>query len=628
MTLKEQIVAANKAYRIGRPIMSDLEFDNLCEQYEKQVSKEEYDAFRNSLHEETGKVKHPFVMGSLDKLKIEEPEKIFDWIKKYKIETLSVSAKVDGISCRLHYNKEGEFVSATTRGDGYAGVDITDKVKYVKGIPSLPYLKNEIDIRGELVITNEDFIPLAKTLKNPRNACAGIMGQKNADPELLKHVSFIAYEIMGGKIEKDVQLDILENHMGFNVVPHVELPLKDYVHLKDKLKKILEFWIKKDYGFPTDGIVVSDVLYKAEDEYRPKAQKAVKIANMFGAESVLLDVLWDKPSKNGRITPVGIIEPVDIDGATVTKVTLNNLDWMNQMNLKIGSHVTVVRSNGVIPKIIDVRNDGSEVAIKIPEVCPYCESKLERVGVDICCMNKDCSASGYARIRNFLERIGIKHVSLKTLENLGIENFVDLLAFKADKNYKVQVRFENDLYNALFGSDEVTVFKALPFKNVAEKTLTKIIDFYGWDWLNMKFGGDPSHFWDYKDGLPVGIGEKTLEAFEEYATSNFLILEKIMNDKRWHGKTFEQINNNKKDTDMKSTGKSVCFTGKLDTFTRKEASEFAEMHGFTVLNAVTKDLTYLVTNDTDSGSSKNRKAAQLGIKVINEKKFINLCEGL
>lgn len=621
-TLKDKIIAANKAYRIGRPIMSDIEFDNLCEQYEKQVSKEEYDAFRNSLHEETGKVKHPFVMGSLDKLKIEEPEKIFDWIKKYNIETLSVSAKVDGISCRLHYNKEGDFVSATTRGDGYAGVDITDKVKYVKGIPSLPYLKNEIDIRGELVITNDDFIPLAKTLKNPRNACAGIMGQKNADPELLKHVSFIAYEIMGGKIEKDVQLDILENHFHFNVVPHSEIQVS--VISDKQLKTILEDSIKVDYGFPTDGIVVSDILYKAEDEYRPKAQKAVKIANMFGAESVLVDVLWDKPSKNGRITPVGIIEPTPIDGALITKVTLNNLDWMEQMKLKIGSHVTVVRSNGVIPKIIKVQNNGNETKIEIPIECPHCGHQLKRNGVDLCCTNKECSAAGYARIRSFLMNIGIKHVSLKTLENLGIENFVDLLAFKADKNYKVQTRFENDLYNALFGSDELTVFKALPFKNVAEKTLTKIIDFYGWDWLNMKFGGDPSHFWEFKNGMPEGVGEKTLEAFEEYAVSNFLILEKIMNDKRWHGKSFEQINTNK-DTDMKSTGKSVCFTGKLDTFTRKEASEFAEMHGFTVLNAVTKDLTYLVTNSSEM-TSKMKNAIKFGTKILTEEQFIKMCE--
>jgi DNA ligase (NAD+) len=634
--LKQKIIDANKAYRIGRPIMSDQEFDEYCELYQYNVSPTDWDIFRNSLHEETGKVKHPYVMGSLDKLKIEEPEKIDEWLNKYfpsgnakddESWILNVSAKIDGISCRLHYAPGGKLESATTRGDGYAGVDITDKVKYVKGVvKQLPdgFNSEGGDIRGELVITNEDFEPLAATLKNPRNACAGIMGQKDANPDLLKHVTFVAYEIMGGETPKLHHFCALEE-CGFTVAPYFEMNIKKFLN-KDTsiIHEFLKELIKKDYGFPTDGVVISASNYHAEQGvYRPKGQMAVKNANLISAESVLRDVIWEKPSKNGRITPVGVIDPVELDGATVSRVTLNNLDWVEQMNLKIGSKVTVVRSNGVIPKIIEVENDGSEFAIEQPTKCPYCGEKLVRIGVDVCCKNPECGATGYAKIRNFLERIGIKHVSLKTLENLGISDFESLLSFKADKNYKVQTRFENDLYNALFGSNDITIFEALPFRNVAEKTLDKIISFYGWDFIKSLANRDSTHFWDCRPNFPAGVGEKMLEAFMETAVNNLLILERIIKDPRWHGKAYIE-----EDEENCAVGKSsVCFTGKLERFSRKSASEFAKSHGFDVLDSVSKNLTYLVTNDKDSGSSKNKKAAQLGIKIINEDEFVKLCEG-
>ena len=206
MTLKQQIIEANKAYRLGRPIMTDQAFDDLCEAYEKTVSPEEYAAFRDSLHEETGKVGHPFIMGSLDKMKAEEPAKLLSWISSRVLPMnpeLSVSAKIDGISCRLHYEK-GKLASATTRGDGYAGMDITDKVKLIgNGVPgTVPDRRGPLDIRGELVIKDADFAAIADQFANPRNACAGIMSQKTAEPALLRHISFVAYEIMGGALAK------------------------------------------------------------------------------------------------------------------------------------------------------------------------------------------------------------------------------------------------------------------------------------------------------------------------------------------------------------------------------------------------------------------------------------------
>ena len=151
--LKKQILAANKAYRDGHPIMSDQAFDDLCEELEKSISKEEYASFRDSLHEGKGKVKHPFIMGSLDKLKREEPEEVIKFVNSLG-KSLNVSAKVDGISCRASY-RNGKLVAATTRGDGTFGENITDKAMFVNGLPhdlrdemSNAIIADDLEIRG------------------------------------------------------------------------------------------------------------------------------------------------------------------------------------------------------------------------------------------------------------------------------------------------------------------------------------------------------------------------------------------------------------------------------------------------------------------------------------------------
>ena len=612
--IREQIISANKAYRLGRPIMDDIDFDNLCEEYRDMISEEEWNEFRNSLHEETGKIKHPFVMGSLDKLKVEEPDNIFKWISSYvKSGEISVSAKIDGISCRIHYDGNGEFQSATTRGDGYHGIDITDKVKFIKGVPRLTALKNA-DVRGELVITNDDFENIKNILKNPRNACAGIMGQKTPDPNLLKYVSFICYEVMGGKIFKDTQFVILEKN-GFCTSKNWIVDSRDVT--------IDEFtsWCKADYGYPTDGLVVSDIEYLAENEYRPKAQRAIKLSTKLSGISVLRDIDWSRPSKDGRMTPVGLIDPINLGGATISRVTLNNLDWIEANDLKIGSKVHVSRSNDVIPKIIDVENDGTEKAIQIPKKCPICGTELVVDGVDLRCPNDFCDSKKFIQVKNFIVKLGIKNVNLKTIENWDLDSIQALLDFKPDRNYKTQIHFSSDLNHKLFNTNEIDLFKSMNFRNVAEKTLDKIIDFYGYKAL-LDWADGEIDFQQTKIGYPQDVGQKTIDSFKKDGIKNINLVRLIMSDKRYAGKKYNEV---EKTESISSNGKSVCFTGALETMTRKEASALAEKNGFTVASGVNKTLTYLVTNTPDSGSSKNRAAQKFGTKIITEKDFLAMC---
>lgn len=207
--LKTKIIEANTAYRSGTAIISDAEYDAMLEEYSSNVSHDMYIEFLNTLHETAGKVKHPFIMGSLSKLKVQEPDTILDFISKHVHGNINISAKVDGISCRLSY-RNGKLVSASTRGDGSFGEPLDDKIAYVKNVITEIDSKSDLDIRGELVITREDFETMSG-FSNPRNACAGMMNRKTVEKDQISNVSFIAYTVLGEDYTKAEQFKLLEN---------------------------------------------------------------------------------------------------------------------------------------------------------------------------------------------------------------------------------------------------------------------------------------------------------------------------------------------------------------------------------------------------------------------------------
>lgn len=649
--LKAKILEANKAYRLGRPVMSDQAFDDMCEDYEAMVGAEEYAALRDSLHEETGKVKHPFIMGSLDKLKAEEPVSVEKWIKQYVgNDLLSISAKIDGISCRLHYTA-GTLELAATRGDGYAGVDITDKVRFIKGVPVAIKDILPFDVRGELVIKDEDFADISKQFANPRNACAGIMNKKDVDESLLKHVSFVAYEVMGGVLTKSEQFLALKK-LGFNVAWNTEIGA-GLANITDSLTNLA----KQDFGYPTDGLVLSSTEYKAENKYRPDAQVAFKL-NALRAESFLVNVEWSTPSKDGRIAPVGEITPVDIGGSTISRVTLNNLDWIAKMNIKIGSKLEIVKSGDVIPKVVNATNDGSEKDIQLPTCCPVCGRLLSKDGPHLRCINPDCKARKEEEVLAFIVNLGIKRIKMSTLQAWGIDSMWGISNFDPAGKGKMGAYFANELDSKLWTADEVTIFKALPFTDLAEATLDKIIRHFGWDAIKRYYGtkGDQQAIVNVvaelaSKGLPPGIGNKTMDSFLGQLEPAMHDLEVFTNDPRfvigpkWNSVPSPAsapavapaaVSTNNGNITTNTTGEktmnnptinpgengSICFTGALNSMTRSKASELAEAAGFTVKTSVSAGLDYLVTNNPFSGSTKNRKAQQYGTRIITEEEFL------
>lgn len=616
--IKSEIIKANEAYRIGRPVMDDLSYDELLEQYKELVSAEEYEAFARTLHEKSGKVKLPYLLGSLTKLKCQEPETIAKFVARYAPDRLHVSAKVDGISACLVY-RAGKLVSAATRGDGEFGESLDDKIRFVKGVvEELPLpVKKDLAIRGELVILKKDFEDMDGT--SPRNVCAGIMNRKRTSKEWneydLSRVTFVPYTVLGDEYTKAEQFQLLKD-CGFNVAWHITLQGYSYELIRNDPRALADLMFKyatQDLPYEIDGVVISDPTYRNEDKYYPDAQAAVK-TNTMSAETTLVDVSWEGPSKNGVMFPVAVFEPVALGGANVCRASLSNLDCMAELGVKYGCRISVTKKGDIIPYVDKVVSEPAEAEdIELPEECPCCGSKLVRDGVNLRCLNPECRAQKLYQIEHFIKKLGVMNASYKTLDNLGLDSYEKLLAFRPAPGKAIEKKLAEELMNKVFTKSPADIFAALDIRDVGETLQRKIIDYYGWN--NVK---DPE--FGFHGNLPPGIGEITLGKFTDARLGNLAIMDKFVSDPRYSW--------NEADAAPKTAGAkkgSVCFTGAL-SIPRGQAAKLAEAAGFEVKNAVSKGLTYLVTPDPDSGSSKNEKAKKYGTAVIDEAAFMKLVD--
>lgn len=611
-SLKSRIKLANESYRVGTvdDVLSDHDYDEMLDELRAQLPEAEYIDFLNSLHEVDGKYVHPYVMGSLNKLKAEEPETVFAFLQKHiKSGVLHVSAKIDGISCRLHY-EDGKLIGAFTRGNGEKGLPLTDKIPFITNVPGTIDYKDTLDVRGELVIYKNDFKDISAMFKNARNACAGILNQKTVDKHLLSKVSFVAYEIMGGKITKYNQFINLKN-LGFTVAYWCQ-----YVTKFDKLASHnindLRELAEQEFPYETDGLVLSDRDYISENVYRPTAQVAFKINNL-KAISVITGMDWRGPSKDGKYVPVAMIDPVDLGGSTISFVTCHNLDYIDEKNIQIGAMVEITKSGDVIPKITRVISDiciGCHPVVR-PITCKVCGAELVVDGCDLRCVNSKCSDKESFAVANFIRKIGVESAAKKSLVNWNILTFEDLLKFRPRLGSVSENKFYDQLKDKLFSLSASDIFKQLNFHGLSTKSIEKLIDFYGLvNMRNLNFSGR----------YPDGIGETSLKAFSETSADNFRILDMIMLDSRYNHNVFKPHISR---ATVKADKGSVCFTGALNSMTRPVAEAKAISMGWTI-GSVNKNLTVLVSNDPDSSSSKMKKAKLLGVKIMTEKEFFRV----
>ena len=630
---------AYEYYVLDNPTVADSEYDKLYDELLK-LEKESGVVLQNSPTRRVGgepisafkKHRHINKLYSLDKcLTTSELKNFYD--KAVKASTVkpefTVEYKYDGLTICLTY-ENGNFVRATTRGNGVEGEDVTAQVLTIKTFPLTINYKGTVEVQGEAVIRLSALKKYNETatevLKNARNAVAGAI--RNLDPKetekrkpeiLFYNVNYIENDIL--KTQTDCFKFLKEN--GFKVYDYLAV-CSSFSEIEKNIKIIEEK--RKNIDFLTDGVVikVNDFSTREELGYTEKFPRFA-MAFKFEAEEVttiLKDVIW-QVGRTGKLTPLGLVEPVDLGGATVKKATLNNYGDVLRKNVKIGSRILIRRSNEVIPEILGATEhyENSKDVIK-PEVCPYCNSKLIEDGANLFCVNENCKPRIVASLTSFASKdcMNIEGFSEMTatqlLDSFGVKkpsdlyrvSKADLMTLEGFKDKKA-----DNIILALEKSKNVELESfifALGIDGVGKKTAKDLVK---------KFKTlDKIKTATYEELLLVkDIGEVTAKAVSDYfnCEQNVQEIDNLIS-------LGVKINETQSEVVEGGAfaGEKVVLTGTLQNYKRSEAAKIIERLGGEVLSSVSK-LTTIVLAGEEAGS-KLEKAQKLGVKIIDEAEFI------
>ncbi len=628
-------------YVLDNPTISDAEYDKLYDEL-VALEKETGIILPNSPTQRVGgevlegfnKHRHEVQLYSLDKCQSkEELEKWVDGIKKVlPSATFAVEYKFDGLTIVCKYN-DGFFVEASTRGNGVIGEDVTEQAKTIRSIPLKIPFKNELIIQGEGMITLSNLEKYNKTstepLKNARNAVAGAI--RNLDPKetAKRKLDLFSYQILkingkNFKTQQEMHDFLVEN--GFKTGDYFKI-CSSFNEIWKEIEHIGK--IKKSLDILMDGVVIklNDVAHRDEFGYTAKFPKWA-IAFKFPAEelsTILKDVVW-QVGRTGKLTPIGIIEPVELAGASVKRATLNNMGDIKRKKVKIGSRVFVRRSNEVIPEILGLAEDmPNSKEIEKPKFCPSCKTELVENGANLFCPNSNsCPEQIIDRLTNFASReaMDIEGFSIMTAEDLykklGVKTFdeiykltkQDLLTLENFKDKKA-----DNLLKSIEKSKNVTMPKfifALGIDGVGVKTAKDIAKKFG-SLINLKNAS-------LEEILSVyNIGEVIAKNIYDYFRDEENI--KVLNE------LLKYLNVEKYRENIKEnvfTNKKVVITGTFERFGRIELTALLESYGAQVVSSVSKNTDYVLVGD--NAGSKLAKANSLGVKVIEEKDFYNMIE--
>ena len=631
--------AAKAYYQEDREIMSNQEYDSLYDQLE-QLEKETGTVLTNSPTVRVGyeavnelpKEEHPSPMLSLDKTK--DREVLRSFIGEHRC---LLSWKLDGLTIVLTY-ENGELVKAVTRGNGIVGEVITNNAKVFKNIPlRIPY-KGQLVLRGEAIITYSEFERINETIgdadakyKNPRNLCSGSVRQLNNEITARRNVRFYAFALVS---VQDVdfhnsreQQFIWLKEQGFEVV---EYKVVTSTSLDEAMNYFSTAIVNND--FPSDGLVVTydDIAYGeslGSTAKFPRNSFAFKWAAEM-RETKLVDMEWS-PSRTGLINPVAIFEPVELEGTTVSRASVHNISIVKELQLGIGDTIKVYKANMIIPQIAEnLTRSGNLV---IPDKCPVCghEARIRKENdvETLYCMNPDCVAKKIKSFSLFTSRdaMNIDGLSEATLEKFIAMGFIHNLGdiFEIGK-YKDQIVEMEGFGQKSFDNLMAGLEKA------KETTLAKVIYSLGIAGIGLANARVICRYFDddiekirHADAEEInsieGIGPVLAGSLADYFSSE------ENNKKLDHLLGHLHLIREETAGEQVFAGKTFVITGSVEHFAnRSEAKAFIEARGGKVTGSVTKKTDYLINNDKTSGSSKNKKAQELGIPILSEEDFLEL----
>ncbi len=632
--------AAKAYYQDADEIMSNYEYDALYDELQAleaqtgvTLSSSPTVNVGYEILSELPKERHPSPMLSLDKTKDVAGLQAFAGDQK-----VVMSWKMDGLTIVLTY-RDGGLVKAVTRGNGEVGEVITANARTFKNLPlQIPY-KGELVLRGEAVIGYKDFEKINEEIaevdakyKNPRNLCSGSVRQLNSEITAKRNVKFYGFSLVQAEgvdfhNSRAAQLDWLASQ-GFEVVEHIVVSREE---IPNEVIKFSEKIVSND--FPSDGLVLiyDDVAYGqslGRTSKFPRDSFAFKWADET-SKTVLREIEWS-PSRTGLINPVAIFDPVELEGTTVSRASVHNISIMEELELGIGDQIEVYKANMIIPQIAE--NLTRSGVKDIPKVCPVCGGATEIRSISnakaLYCTNPECQAKQLKSYALFVSRdaLNIDGLSEATLEKFiargFIHDFADLFHLEQHREEICEMDgFGEKSYNNLIASVE----------KARETTLPRLI--YGLGIANIglanaklickEIGHDPERVKDLtaEDLAAIdGIGDVIAGNYVAYFADaeHRELFEKLLKEVK--------LPEEQEDVGEQTfAGMNFVITGSVEHFAnRNEVKALIESKGGKVTGSVTSKTNYLINNNVESTSSKNKKAKDLGIPIITEEDFLRM----
>ncbi len=571
-------------------------------------------------------------------------EEIYDFDRRVRESVKNpvyiVEPKIDGLSVSAEY-RNGIFVRGSTRGDGLIGEDITDNLKTIRSLPmklnkNIPY----IEVRGEVYMSNKSFEELVKrqeendekAFKNPRNAAAGSLRQKDSEITRDRRLDIFVFnvqQIEGKTLEGHKQsLDYLKE-LGFTTIPFYY----QYDDINKALSKIDEIGENRStLDFQTDGAVIKLDDF-AQRELLGRTSKFPKWAEAYKyppeeKETELLDIEINV-GRTGVLTPTGIFKPINLAGTTVSRATLHNQDFINEKGISVGDTVILRKAGEIIPEVVSVKkHKGDGKVYVMPKVCPSCGSPVsyENGEAALRCTNTDCPAQLVRHIIHFVSRDAMDIDGLgeslveRLVENKLISSPLDLYRLSAEELKtldKIQDTSANNIVSAIEASKDNDLYRlvfALGIRNIGQRAAKLLAN----------------KFMTLENIANASLEEiSSIDGFGDIMAENvcryFSLDEskKILNEIKQL--SINQVNKTAPTAPDKNSpfiGKTFVITGTLPNYKRNEASKIIESFGGKVSSSVSKKTDYVLAGD--EAGSKLTKAQQLGITVIDEQEFIRM----
>lgn len=640
--LVEQLNNASQAYYNGEAeLMSDYEWDSKFDQLkllEDETGIVLPDSPTNKVSEDSisgKKEPHEFPALSLAKTK-----SVADLEKWASNKPIWISWKLDGLTLVVTYD-DGKLTKIVTRGDGHIGTNITHLAPAIKGVLPKISEKGHLVIRGEAVISYEDFnnflLETESDYANPRNLASGSLTLKDVDEVKLRHIQWIPFTLVYSDQEIlswGQRMDYLEK-LGFQTVEHRFIENPTSVNIQEKIDEFTQKVTHKKQPFPVDGLVITydDTQYASTGSvtghHATRAGYAFKWQDEY-AETVLDHIEWSCAAST--ISPVAVFQPVELEGTTVQRASLCNISECERLGIgDAGTKLQVIKANKIIPKVIKITEKVG--VLNIPDKCPVCGAEahvvLSESGTKkLHCSNADCTAKQLKKFARFVSKNGINidgisEQTVSTFINHGwIRDYADFYHLK-DFAYQI---------TSLDGFGKKSVSKLLESIEKSRNTDSRhllyalSIPLCGFDVAKRLLSK-----YTFKELMETA---KTSLFDDVFASIDGIGPEKSARFVNWFkdDKNYLKVSNLLKELDVKEVevaevgtkcaGQTFVITGDVYHYkNRNELKAYIESQGGKVTGSVSKSTTYLINNDAESQSSKNKKAHQLGISIITEEQF-------